>query len=378
VDPAVNPYSTPPAFVGRNGERQSWRAALEGVESGRPVRPMVLHGLHGTGLTSLLLELRREAASRGWLVLHVEGAASSLRAAVGASAREIVKAQGRRAAGYAMVKATDSAKAFARPRASSRRLADGDASGGDRHGSLAEDLRTMLRDLASAAAEERVGLALLVDDAQELTPEDLGAVCAVARDARKEEWGLLVALAGSSDLLATLDRTAWYGQWLFRVDELLPLADEEAREALVTPARRQGVPWQGAALDLVIQEGHGYPLLLNAYAAGSWNRARGKQITEAAARAGIESGRAELDAAYFESFWSRATPSEQAYLRAIAANGEESGSGAVAARMGRTGTSLGPARASLLAKGLIYAPRRGAVAFTVAGMGEFVRRQPGD
>ena len=90
MDPAVNPYSTPPAFVGRNGERQSWRAALEGVESGRPVRPMVLHGLHGTGLTSLLLELRQEAASRGWLVLHVEDGASSLRVAVAASAREVV------------------------------------------------------------------------------------------------------------------------------------------------------------------------------------------------------------------------------------------------------------------------------------------------
>lgn len=73
----------------------------------------------------------------------------------------------------------------------------------------------------------------------------------------------------------------------------------------------------------------------------------------------------------------RATRSEQRYLHAMADDGDlGSGSGDVATRLGRKITSLGPIRANLIAKGLIYAPEHGVVAFTVPGMADFITRQP--
>jgi hypothetical protein len=64
-------------------------------------------------------------------------------------------------------------------------------------------------------------------------------------------------------------------------------------------------------------------------------------------------------------------------MRAMAADGDGgSGSGEVAIRLGRKVTSLGPTRANLIAKGLVYAPEHGIVAFTVPGMAEFITRQP--
>jgi hypothetical protein len=50
-------------------------------------------------------------------------------------------------------------------------------------------------------------------------------------------------------------------------------------------------------------------------------------------------------------------------------------SGEVANRLGRPVTSLGPIRAKLISKGLIYAPEHGVVAFTVPGMASFINRQ---
>ena len=50
----------------------------------------------------------------------------------------------------------------------------------------------------------------------------------------------------------------------------------------------------------------------------------------------------------------------------------------VARRLNRRPTSLGPTRANLIAKGLIYAPEHGIVAFTVPGMAGFIQRQPED
>jgi hypothetical protein len=53
-----------------------------------------------------------------------------------------------------------------------------------------------------------------------------------------------------------------------------------------------------------------------------------------------------------------------------------SSTGEVSARLGRTHNSLGPTRARLLAKRLVYTPERGEIAFTVSGMADFIRRQP--
>jgi hypothetical protein len=61
----------------------------------------------------------------------------------------------------------------------------------------------------------------------------------------------------------------------------------------------------------------------------------------------------------------------------MAADGDAgSSSGDVAARLGRSVTSFGPARANVIAKGLIFAPEHGVVAFTVPGMANFIQRQP--
>ncbi len=51
-------------------------------------------------------------------------------------------------------------------------------------------------------------------------------------------------------------------------------------------------------------------------------------------------------------------------------------SGDVARRLGKKITSLGPVRANLISKGLIYAPEHGRVQFTGPGMSDFTSRQP--
>ncbi|MCL2781101.1 MAG: hypothetical protein FWD74_06370 [Actinomycetia bacterium] len=60
----------------------------------------------------------------------------------------------------------------------------------------------------------------------------------------------------------------------------------------------------------------------------------------------------------------------------MAEDGEQpSRTAEVAGRTGRTQSNLGPVRAALIGKGLIYAPEYGRVAFTVPGMAGFVRRR---
>lgn len=97
------------------------------------------------------------------------------------------------------------------------------------------------------------------------------------------------------------------------------------------------------------------------------------------ARLGVTEGLRALDAGFFNARWERATPAEREFLRAMARDeGRPSRTGEIADRLGKVTTSLGPARAQLIAKGIIYSPEHGMLAYTVPGMDDYVRRRRGD
>ena len=56
-------------------------------------------------------------------------------------------------------------------------------------------------------------------------------------------------------------------------------------------------------------------------------------------------------------------------------DGTPSSTSAIADRLGKHPSGIGPARAALINKGLIYAPEHGQIAFTVPGMHTYIRRQ---
>ncbi len=112
-------------------------------------------------------------------------------------------------------------------------------------------------------------------------------------------------------------------------------------------------------------------------AKASWDYAPGPRIEEDDAHIGVQAGREKLDAGFFRSRWNRATPAERDYLKAMADDGEgPSASGEVERRLGKSSVQqIGPTRANLIHKGLLYAPEHGLIAYTVPGMAAFIPRQ---
>ena len=187
----------------------------------------------------------------------------------------------------------------------------------------------------------------------------------------------MLALAGLPSLPRVLAEAKSYSERLVAFERIQQLAEELAHEALVKPAQNEGVTWEPAAVWHVLNEAEGYPYFLQQFGQGAWNAADGPAITLADAKLGAAIGRNALDAGFFRARWDRATKSEKRYLRAMAADGDlGSPSGEVAFRLGRPINSLGPARANLIAKGLIYAPEHGIVAFMVPGMARFIHEPP--
>nr|WP_277626235.1 ATP-binding protein [Arsenicicoccus piscis] len=387
-----NPYSPgagrrPAALVGRDEQRAAWASALARVAAGRGERSMVLYGLRGVGKTVLLVDLQAAAEDVGWIVGYTEaGAGKSLRSMISDALQSSLADLARPSAGAQIRKALKTFVSF-KTSVSSEGVwtfgldLDADAGGGADSGALEFDVSTVVRDICAAASGQGVGLALLIDEAQDLTREELTVLCSTAHLATQRNLPLLIALAGLPSLPVQLAEAKSYAERLFAFHQVRELAHHDARDAIVEPAVEQGVVWDGDAVTHLIDATGGYPYFLQEYGQAAWNWApdgAGRICYDDARLGGLLALR-DLDSGFFRVRWERATPKERDYLQAMAIDGDGgSSSGEVAKRLGKKLTSLGPARASLIAKGLIYAPEHGRVAFTVPRMADFINRQARD
>ena len=308
------------------------------------------------------------------------GAGKSLRESLGEALYAPLADIARPTAGKRLVKALKTALSFKASYDSSGtwgfgvNLSDNSGGGAD-SGVFETDLRKLIQDLAAAAEEEEIGLAILIDEAQDLTQPELVAICAIAHAAAQDDWRVLFALAGLPSLPRVLAEAKSYAE-RFNYEKIEELRGVIAAEALTKPASEAGISWEPSAVELIVGESDGYPYFLQQFGQDTWNAATGPTITFSDARVGAANGRAALDSGFFRARWDRGTRSEQSYMRVMAEDGDNgSSSGEIAIRLGRASASFGPARANLISKGLIYAPEHGMVAFTVPGMAAFIQRQ---
>ena len=387
MDERTNPYSPgaglrPSALVGRDEELKGWGVALERVENARPVRSVVLHGLRGVGKTVLLGEFHELARDRKWLSVIIEAnTGSTFRDSLARTLYPVVRELVRPKAGDKLKKALTTFKTFSVRVDTAGMWSFGldvaPAPGRGDSGELETDLSELITDLADAAQEKGRGFALLIDEAQDLSRDELKALCAVSHKAGQQNWPFLMALAGLPNLPRLLSEAKSYAERLYAYREIGRLGSEAAAQALTRPAAGEGVSWDDKAVGYVVTQTLGYPYFLQEYGQATWNAAEGATLTYDDARVGAASGQAQLDAGFFRTRWERATPGQRAYLEAMAEDGDgPSQSSQVAARLGRNPTGVGPIRDTLIKKGLIYAPEHGQVAYTVPGMATFIARQP--
>lgn len=349
--------------------------------SRRHSRGLVIHGLRGVGKTVLLGAMRDEAARRDWIVagLEVGGFSGDFLPHLSEALYPSLRRMARPGVGSRFKRALATFAAL---------NVTVDATGAwtfgldlepapPPTGTLELDLVTLVADLAEAMQERGAGVAVLVDEMQDLEPEALAALCAAAHHTAQRGLPFLLCGAGLPSLPRVLSEAKTYAERLFEYRSLGPLEPADATRALVEPAAMEDVRWEPAALEWVLTAAGGYPFFLQEMGQTTWQVAEGPDvITLADAREGVAEGRRRLDVGFFLSRWERATASERLYLEAMARDGDgPSLSKEVAERLGRSLSSVGPTRAGLIGKGLIFAPEHGRVAFTVPGMAGFITRR---
>ena len=392
MDPIRNPYAPgagtqPPELAGRQDVRETARVALQRIRLGRPSKSMVLVGLRGVGKTVLLDRISLDAGAGGIAALRVEAPenrslpsilAPQLRSALlGLSrkdrARQLAQRALRGLAGFV--------------RALRLRYQDIEVSldiepepGLADNGDLESDLQSLLEAVGIAAKADGTCIALFIDELQYVKEEELGALIAALHWMAQLSLPVTMVGAGLPQLRGRLGRAKSYAERLFDFPTIGALSSEDARIAIAKPAEDEGVEIEEAALGAVIDKTQCYPYFLQEWGKHLWDVAGGSPITLANVEAASAQTIADLDANFFMTRFDRVTPSERAYLRAMAEVGPgPHRSGDIAHAMDRTASSLAPTRNQLINKGMIWSPSHGDTAFTVPMFDEFMRRiMPGD
>jgi len=387
LEPGLNPYHpgagmAPKVLAGRDPDIEAFDALIARVKQCSPVRPIVFSGLRGVGKTVLLNRVRSLAEHHRFQIIQFEARPGA--AGASAARRELTAGFIRISARYRAQSSKDSIKQMLGS-ISSFSLSLGFESlslGIERDtsrsssGLIELDLQDVVEDTARVLRSERSALMIFIDEMQELDSELLESLITVQHFAMQRELPFYVIGAGLPNLPATLTDSRSYAERLFEYREIGRLDDDSARESLTGPAKQMGQRFTEEALEVLVNEAGNYPYFLQEFGSAMWTVATSSPFTKQNADAATALGRARLDSGFFPARWERATPGEREYMRAMAIDGDAgSRSSSVAGRLRKTPQALAPTRASLIGKGIIYAPQRGVIAYTVPGMADFIERQ---
>ena len=387
MDPIKNPFSPgagspPPELVGRDPILEQARVLLGRIKKKRPEKSMLLTGLRGVGKTVLLNEIERLAIEQKFRTIFIEAHEDkSLGSLITPYLRTLLYDLDRMAGAGDKVKR---GLAVLRSFIGTLKLTVNDVTigldiepekGSADSGDLEIDLPNLFTAIAEAAEDRKSAIAILIDEIQYFNQKELGALIMAMHKIQQRQLPLVLLGAGLPILPGLAGESKSYAERLFSFPEIGALSEEDTAKALREPAQAAGVAFESPALKEVFRLTKGYPYFLQEWGYVAWNLARVNSITLQIVRDATKMVIPRLDKNFFRVRFDRLTPSEKNFLRAMAELGPRAHrTGDIADILGVKITSLGPVRAKLIKKGMIFSPAHGDMSFTVPLFDEFMIR----
>jgi len=387
MDRRKNPYTPgagrkPDKLAGRDDDLRDFRLVVDRLGDGTYERSMVFSGLRGVGKTVLLNEIERQAKDASYRTISIEAHEDKpLGPLLAPHLRSLLFELDRIAgAGDKVKRGLRVLRSFV----GSLKLTYADVTIGldvdPEHGSadsgdLEIDLPNLLIAVGEAAEERKSAVAVLIDEIQYFNQRELGALIMAMHKMQQRQLPLVLLGAGLPILPGLAGESKSYAERLFSFPDVGALSEEDSKKALREPAQAAGVGFQAKALQEVFRLTKGYPYFLQEWGYQSWNMAKTSPISLNVVQNATASVIPRLDQNFFRVRFDRLTPSEKNFLRAMAELGPGAQrTGDIANTLGVKVTSLGPVRAKLMKKGMIYSPAHGDMAFTVPLFDEFMIR----
>ena len=233
-------------------------------------------------------------------------------------------------------------------------------------GDLEIDLPNLFVAIGEAAEDRKSSVAIFIDEVQYFNQKELGALIMAMHKIQQRQLPLVLLGAGLPILPGLAGESKSYAERLFSFPDIGALSAADAAKALQDPAKAAVFRFESSALDEVFRQTKGYPYFVQEWGYQAWNLAASSPITRQIVLDATATVIPRLDQNFFRVRFDRLTPGEKNFLRAMAALGPGAQrTGDIANKLDVKVTSLGPVRAKLIKKGMIYSPAHGDMAFTV-------------
>ena len=385
MDPVRNPFapgagSQPPELAGRNEIISAADTALQRILLKRPAQSQMLLGLRGVGKTVLLNKIEEMAAGHGYLTSFIEAPEDRklvelLYPKIHQVLRKLSLVETAKSAAHSGLRALRGfASAFKINVGDFEVSVDPEAGVAD-SGNLEFDITDLFLKVGEAARTAGRGWALLIDEVQYLSPDELGALIVAIHRINQKGLPVLFFGAGLPAIAALSGDAKSYAERLFVFPKVDALPREDAVNAIQQPIQEEGEEIDASLLEKIVSLTRGYPYFLQEWGYQVWNTSPRSPIDLGCFDAAEKEALRRLDEGFFKVRIDRLTPKEKEYVIAMARLGAGPyRSAEVAERLGEKLTTLGPRRAQIIAKGMIYSPAHGDIAFTVPMFDEYLKR----
>lgn len=387
MDPVKNPFSPgagtpPPELAGRQPIINKARIMFERLKSGRSEKSFLLVGLRGVGKTVLLNEIHNISEQSGYKSIFIEAhERKSLAALLLPPLRQLLFQLDRMEnlstkvkKGFRVLKSFMNSVKLKYQDVEVSLDIDPELGTAD-SGDIESDLPALLEAIADAALERKTAVAIIIDELQYLSENEMSALIMAIHRIAQKQLPLALVGAGLPQLVGLTGRSKSYAERLFDFPKIGPLEESDAIAALRAPAKEQGVDITDEALKEIMNQTQGYPYFLQEWGYQAWNIAESSPINLSTIKEATKESIHRLDDSFFRVRFDRLTPSEKRYLYALAILGDGAQrSGDIAEKLNVKPQSVAPIRNSLIKKGMIYSPAHGDTDFTVPLFGDFMKR----
>ena len=237
------------------------------------------------------------------------------------------------------------------------------------------DLPNLFTVIGEAAEDRKCAVAILIDEIQYLEKKELGALIMAMHKMQQNQLPIVLLAAGLPILPELAGESKSYAERLFDFPNIDILSEDEVAKALQEPVQSAGISFEPLALKEIFRLTKGYPYFLQEWGYQAWNLATQNPITLEIIQAATALAIKRLDSSFFRVRFDRLTLSEKNFLRVMAQLGPGPHRKAdIADALSIRIASLGPIRAKLIGKGMIYSPSHGDLAFTVPLFDQFMLR----
>lgn len=145
-------------------------------------------------------------------------------------------------------------------------------------GQFENDLKEILVSMGVVAKKTGNMVCFFIDEVQYLKQEELTALITALHRINQKQLPILVFAAGLPKIAKLAGDSKSYAERLFEFVPIDSLKYDDARQALMNPAKAQGVNYTEDAIEYIVRITDGYPYFIQEYGKQAWEKMQNKVI----------------------------------------------------------------------------------------------------